>query len=121
MNECLEDSIGRIANVSANNVALRGYSEVYEDIVGTTLDKYTISSSMIICEIVKGRALPALEASMKTKLYNEVLSNCLRKNATVVFGYFTSLQSPTSRPEGPASQLRSPTLRPTDLVYNGEY
>ena len=131
MRTCLTSSVRLIANVSADGMELMGYTETA--IIGTTSVDYTVRSTMVVCESVKGEALDALRASMQEGTYARALSSCLGGNATVM-GSFTSPQStdlptpgptrmpitwPTRSPT-PVPTRRSPTPVPTQLSENGK-
>ena len=119
MKACLSKSVGLIANVPANSIQLKDYSEYYLDNVGAILDEYRISGTMTICEINQGQALLALNASIQEKTYDKALSKCLGSNASLVTASFTLLRadkpswSPTPQPTPPPTQRARPSLDPT--------
>ena len=94
MEACLSKSVGLIANVSADSIQLKEYSEYYLDTVGAMLDEYRISGTMTICESNQGQALIALNASIQEKTYDKALSKCLgTTNVILAAVSFTPLRA----------------------------
>ena len=117
MKACLSKSVGLIANVPADSIQLKEYSEYY--LVGAILDEYRISGTMTICESNQGQALLALNASIQEKTYDKALSKCLGTSVSLVAASFTLLRadkpswSPTPRPTPRPTQTARPSLDPT--------
>jgi hypothetical protein len=85
--------MGLIVSVPDDSIQLIGYTETGSNIKDTTIYEYHIRSTISMCESVEGQALRALEASIQSETYDEVLSQFLGRVVGGVSGRFTSTRS----------------------------
>ena len=120
MKACLSKSVGLIANVSADSIQLKEYSEDYSNNLGAILDEYRISGTMTICESNQGQALLALNASIQGKTYDKALSKCLGTNVSLVAASFTPLRADKPSWSFTPRPTHTATPRPTLFTEHGK-